>query len=100
MSLGSEIVPMGDRVFMTSFGVFVCRGVSTTPGATALKRMFFLAYSLARLTVTALSPPLVIIAIEAGTLAIGCWAIDAVILVTLPPVPCDSICLTASRVMK
>src|SRR5882672_3502588 len=45
MSFGSEIVPMGDRVFIKSFGVFLWSGVSTTPGATALKRMLFFAYS-------------------------------------------------------
>src|SRR5215813_14390122 len=88
------------RVEWGDFGLFLWRGVSTWPGATALKRMWFLAYSIARLRVIASSPPLVIIGIDAGTPAMGCSASDVVTLVTLPPVPCDSICLTASWVMK
>src|ERR1700688_1761613 len=100
MSFESEIVPIGERVLRKSFGLFLWRGVSTVPGATALKRMLFFAYSLARLRVIALSPPLVIIGIDAGTPAMGLSANDAVMLVTLPPEPCDSICLTASWVMK
>ena len=70
------------------------------PGATALKRILFLAYSLARLRVIASSPPLVIIGIDAETPAIGLQTNDVVMVVTLPPVPCASICLTASCVMK
>src|SRR5713226_7593273 len=100
MSLGSEIVPIGDRVFMKSFGVFLWSGVSTTPGATALKRILSFAYSLARLRVIASSPPLVIIGTDAGRPAIGFLSNEAVTVVTLPPVPCDSISLTASWVMK
>ena len=100
MSFASELVPIGERVFRNCFGLFLCSGVSTWPGATALKRMLFFAYSIARLRVIASSPPLVIIGIDAGTPAIGCSAIDVVMLVTLPPVPCNSICLTASWVMK
>jgi hypothetical protein len=37
---------------------------------------------------------------DAGTPAMGFSASDAVMVVTLPPVPCESICLTASWVMK
>ena len=43
---------------MKSFGVFLRSGASTTPGATALKRMLFLAYSFERLRVIASRPPL------------------------------------------
>src|SRR5260221_12148120 len=100
MSFESEIVPIGERVLRNSLGLFLWRGVSTTPGATALKRMLFFAYSLARLTVIALSPPLVIIGIDAGSPAMGFSTNEAVMLVTLPPVPCDRICLTASWVKK
>src|SRR5258707_9542934 len=100
MSFESEIVPIGERVLRKSFGLFLWSGVSTTPGATALKRMLFFAYSLARLIVIAFRPPLVIIAIDAGRPAMGLLASAAVMLVTLPPVPCDSICLTASSVIK
>src|SRR5260370_36355818 len=96
MSFASEIVPIGERVFRKSFGLLLWRGVSTTPGATALKRMLLFAYSLARLTVIASSPPLVIIAIDAGSPAMGLSANEAVMLVTLPPVACRSICFTAN----
>src|SRR6266404_6981813 len=95
MSFASEIVPIGERVFRNCFGLFLWRGVSTWPGATALKRMSFFAYSIARLRVIASSPPLVIIGIDAGTPAMGCSASDVVTLVTVPPAPCDSICWTA-----
>jgi NAD(P)-dependent dehydrogenase (short-subunit alcohol dehydrogenase family) len=37
---------------------------------------------------------------EAKGPAMGFWASEAVRLVTLPPVPCDSICATASWVIK
>src|ERR1700735_1249021 len=97
-SLASVIVPIGERLFMKSFGVFWWSGVSTTPGATALKRIPFFAYSLERLRVIASSPPLVIIGIEAVMPAIGFSAKDAVMVVTLPPVPCASIWLTAGGV--
>src|SRR5260370_41190545 len=100
MSFESEIVPIGERVLRKSFGLFLWRGVSTKPGATALKRMLFFAYSLARLRVIASSPPLVIIGIDAGTPAMGFSTIAAVMLVTLPPGPCDRICLTASWGMQ
>src|SRR5258707_3620990 len=100
MSFGSEIAPIGDRVLMKSFGVFLWSGVSTTPGATGLKRMLSFGYSFARLRVIASSPPLVIIATDAGRPAMGFSSNDAVMVVTLPPVPCDRICLTASWVMK
>src|SRR5260370_10136541 len=84
MSFGSEIVPIGDKVFMKSFGVFLWSGVSTTPGATALKRMLSFAYSLARLRVIASSPPFVTIATDAGRPAMGFSSSDAVMVVTLP----------------
>src|SRR5580704_2019163 len=100
ISFASEIVPIGDRVLRKSLGLSLCSGVSTTPGATALNRMLLFAYSFARLTVIAFRPPLVIIGIDAGTPAMGLSANDAVMLVTLPPVPCASICLTANWVMK
>ena len=41
-----------------------------------------------------------IIGIDAGRPAMGLSANEAVMLVTLPPVPCDSICFTARWVMK
>src|ERR1700692_2936559 len=71
MSFTSEIVPIGESVFRKSFGLFLCSGVSTAPGATALKRIFSFAYSVAKLRVTASSPPLVIIGTEAVIPAIG-----------------------------
>ncbi len=46
------------------------------------------------------SPPFVIIGTDAGRLAMGFLSNDAVMVVTLPPVPCNRICLTASWVMK
>jgi hypothetical protein len=45
--------------------------VSTIPGATALNLIPSLAYSIARLLITAFSPPLVIIGTAAFTPAIG-----------------------------
>src|SRR6476619_710935 len=65
-----EMLPIGDSLFRKSFGLFVCIGVSTTPGATAFTRIPSFAYSMARLRVIALIPPLVIIGIEAFTPAI------------------------------
>src|SRR5260370_30161134 len=100
MSFESEIVPIGERVLRKSFGLSLWSGVLTTPGATALKRMLLFAYSLARLTVIASSPPLVIIGTDAGRPEMGFSANDAVMVVTLPPVPCDRICLTARWVRK
>src|SRR5271154_6564809 len=91
---------MGERVIWKSLGISLTSGVSTAPGATALKRMLFFAYSLARLIVIAFNPPLVSIEIDAGRPAIGFSASEAVMLVTLPPVPCDSICVAASWVIK
>ena len=44
MSFTSQIVPIGESVFRKSLGLFLCSGVSTTPGATALKRIFSFAY--------------------------------------------------------
>src|ERR1039458_7803381 len=88
MSFASEIVPIGERVFMKSLGVFLWSGVSTTPGATALNRMLLFAYSLARLRVIASSPPLVIMGIDAVRVEMGFSTSDVVMLVTLPPVPC------------
>ena len=55
------------------------------PGATALKRMFSFAYSIARLRVIASRPPFVIIGTEAFTPAIGCSTIALVMQITLPP---------------
>src|SRR5690348_10406562 len=49
-------------------------GVSTTPDATALKRIESLAYSSARHRVIASRPPLVIIGTELLTPAMGCRA--------------------------
>ena len=77
----------------------MCIGVSTTPGATAFTRMPSFAYSIARLRVMAAIPPFVIIATEAGTPAMGCSTIEVVILTTLPPDFCASICLIASWLM-
>jgi hypothetical protein len=48
-----------------------CIGVSTSPGAIALKRMPSFAYSIARLSVIASRPPFVIIGMEALTPAMG-----------------------------
>jgi hypothetical protein len=39
MSLTVETLPIGDRLVITSFGVWRWSGVSTTPGATAFTRM-------------------------------------------------------------
>jgi len=74
---------MGDRVFIESFESPLCRGVSTAPGATALKRMLLFAYSFARLRITASNPPLVIVGMEAGTPAMGMAVSAAVMHVTL-----------------
>src|SRR6201993_4753527 len=91
-----EDAALREQGLLKVLGISFTSGVSTTPGATALKRMLFLAYSLARLRVIAFRPPLVIIEIDAGMPAMGFSASAAVMLVTLPPVPCASICLTAS----
>jgi len=48
-----------------------CMGDSTTPGATALNRIPSFAYSIARLRVTALKPPFVIIETDALIPAMG-----------------------------
>src|SRR5215472_7542098 len=82
MSFASEMIPIGERVFRNCFGLFLWRGVSTWPGATALKRMLFFAYSIARLRVIASSPPLVIIGIDAGKPAMGFSTSDVVMLVS------------------
>jgi hypothetical protein len=55
------------------------------------------AYSLARLRVTASTPPLVIIGTEAVMPAIGLTTIEVVMLTTLPPDSCASICDPGSR---
>lgn len=57
MSFTSVIVPMGCLVARASLETSLCNGVSTTPGATALKRMPSFAYAIARLFVTAFKPP-------------------------------------------
>src|SRR5579862_6945473 len=95
MSLASDIVPIGLSVFRKSLGLSLWRGVSTIPGATALKRMCCFAYSLARLIVIALRPPFVIMGMEDGAPAIGLSASEAVRLMTLPPLFCLRNCLTA-----
>jgi hypothetical protein len=46
-----------------------------------------------------ISPPLVIIGIDAGMPAMGLSVSDAVMVVTLPPVHCDNIGLTARWVL-
>ena len=48
----------------------------------------------------AFSPPLVIMGMDAGVPVLGLSASEAVMLVTLPPLPCESICFTASWVTK
>src|SRR5271155_2937340 len=58
MSFTSDICPIGCHVLRKSFDCPSCMGVSTTPGATMLTRMPCLAYSIARLRVTASRPPL------------------------------------------
>jgi len=70
-SRGSEIVPIGERVFRKSFGLIVMHGVLTTPGATALSRICFSAYSFARLRVTAVEAALRDHRIDDGAPAIG-----------------------------
>ena len=62
---------IGDSVFRKSFGLSLCNGVSTMPGATVLTRIPSLAYSIARLREIASMPPLVIIATDAVKPAIG-----------------------------
>jgi len=74
---------------------FCSHGVSTTPGATALKRIFSFAYSMAKLRVAVSRPPFVIIGTDAVISAMGLAASEAVIVTTLPPNFCVSICLTA-----
>jgi hypothetical protein len=61
----------GCNVLRESLGSSVCIGVSTTPGATALKRMPSFAYSIARLRITEFRPPFVIIGTEPSIPAIG-----------------------------
>ena len=90
--------PIGERLSITSLGVFRCSGVSTTPGATAFTRMPSLAYSIARCWVIVSKPPLAIIGTAAVTPRTGLRARAAVIVITLPPVCCANICLMASRV--
>src|SRR5260370_42692494 len=65
MSLAAGICPRGDRVRRNSLGLFLCSGVSTTPGATTFTRMPCGAYSIARLREIALIPPFVIIGTDA-----------------------------------
>src|SRR3984885_1661340 len=71
MSSEVEMVPIGDRVFRKSFGLFLWRGVSTTPGATVLKRMCSFEYSEARLRVIASRPPFVIIGRDTRKLSLA-----------------------------
>src|SRR5258705_9805819 len=70
-SLTLAIFPIGCKVLRNSFGSSVCIGVSTIPGATALNLIPSFAYSMAKLLITAFSPPLVIIGTAAFTPAIG-----------------------------
>src|ERR1700722_8677054 len=75
-----------------------CSGVSTTPGATALKRIPCFAYSIARCRVTVFKPPFVIMETEPFTPAIGLSA-SAAEIVTTQPILCFNISSTASCVM-
>src|SRR6266850_2113088 len=97
-SLTRAICPIGCNILRKSFGSFLCIGVSTIPGATALNRIRSLAYSIAKLVITAFSPPLVIIGTVAFTPAIG-WSASAAVMLTTAPDFCFSICSTASCVM-
>jgi hypothetical protein len=58
------------------------------------EQIFSFAYSVARLRVMVSSPPLLIIGTEAVIPAIGLTTREAVMLTTLPPDFCASICLT------
>ena len=62
---------MGESVFRKSFGLSLCSGVSTMPGATVLARICSFAYSMAMFFDMASMPPLVSMATEAFTPAIG-----------------------------
>src|SRR2546426_623409 len=64
MSFTATILPIGCKVLRNSLGSSLCIGVSTTPGATALKRIPSFAYSIARHRVTVFRPPFVIIETE------------------------------------
>src|ERR1700677_1196058 len=66
-----EMLCIGESVFRKSFGLYLCSGVSTTPGATVLARICSFAYSIAMLFDIASMPPLVSMATEAFTPAIG-----------------------------
>ena len=59
--------------------------MSTTPGATALKRMCSFEYSEAKLRVMASRPPFVIIGRDTGKPPMGFSTSDDVMAVTLPP---------------
>ena len=76
-----------------SLGSLRCIAVSTSPGATALKRIPSLAYSVARFCVAEFSPPFVIIEIEPFTPAIGRSA-SAAVMLTMHPDFCFSISFT------
>src|ERR1700740_23362 len=80
------------------FDSFRCIGVSTSPGATALKRMPSFAYSIARFWVAEFKAPFVIMEIEPFTPAIGRSASAAVMLITQPDF-CFSISFTVRCVM-
>ena len=71
MSSISTTNRIGDRFLRDSCESCWCIGVFTTPGATALKRIPSLAYSIARLSVIASKPPFVTIGKDAFTPAIG-----------------------------
>src|SRR5262245_20307400 len=97
--LGAAICPSGDSVRRKSFGLFSWSGVSTTPGATTFTRIPCVEYSIARLREIASMPPLVIMGTDAVNTASGLSTMDEVMLTTLPPDFCESICLTASCVV-
>jgi hypothetical protein len=72
-------------------------GVLIVPGETAFIRMPRSAYSMASAFVTAFSPPLVSEARAAGAPLNG-WSTRLVVMPTIWPPPCFSICATASCV--
>src|ERR1700740_1606983 len=80
------------------FDSFRCIGVSTSPGATALKRMPSFAYSIARFWVAEFKPPFVIIETEPFSPAIGRSA-SAAVMLTMHPDCCFNISFTVRWVM-
>src|SRR5215470_1203494 len=86
------------QTFHHFLGGVPLKGVYTTPGATAFTRIPCSAYSIARCWVSVARPPLVIIGTAAVIPRIGLRAREAVIVTTLPPVFCASMCLRVSWV--